>query len=204
MKGRSVLRAESLTAIRGERLVFQGVSFALGAGGALLLTGRNGAGKSTMLRLLAGLARPAAGGLLWNETDALADRTEHAGRVALLGHQDALKPGLTVRENLAFSARLSGRPVDAALADLDLLELATIPARMLSAGQKRRLALARVSLSRAPIWLLDEPATALDDAATERLGSLLDRHRRGGGLVIAATHAPLPLPDAETLRLSPE
>jgi heme exporter protein A len=203
MKGRSVLRAESLTAIRGERLVFQDVSFALRAGDALILAGRNGAGKSTLLRLLAGLTRPAAGRLLWDETDALADLTEHAGRVALLGHQDALKPGLTARENLAFAARLAGRPIDAALGHLDLLELAELPARMLSAGQKRRLALVRVSLSRAPLWLLDEPTTALDDPAIERFASLLDRHRQSGGMVIAATHAPLPLPGAATLRLGP-
>jgi heme exporter protein A len=203
MKGRSVLRAESLTAIRGERLVFQDVSFALRAGDALILAGRNGAGKSTLLRLLAGLARPAAGRLLWHETDALADLTEHAGRVALLGHQDALKPGLTARENLAFAARLAGRPIDAALGHLDLLELAELPARMLSAGQKRRLALVRISLSRAPLWLLDEPTTALDDPAIERFASLLDRHRQNGGMVIASTHAPLPLPGAATLRLGP-
>ena len=188
-----MLRAESLAAIRGERLVFRDVSFALPAGGALILAGRNGAGKSTLLRLLAGLVRPDAGRLLWNETDALADRTEHGARVALLGHQDALKPGLTAAENLAFAARLSGRDVGEALAALDLEELAELPARMLSAGQKRRLALARVSLSAAPLWLLDEPTLGLDDMAVERLGALLARHRDAGGMIVAATHISLPL-----------
>jgi heme exporter protein A len=201
-RGNGVLRAEGLTAIRGERLVFHDVSFALSAGGALILTGRNGSGKSTLLRLLAGLVRPVAGLLRWNDTDALADRTEHGTHVALLGHQDALKPGLTAMENLAFAARLSGRPVRAALADLDLEELAELPVRMLSAGQKRRLALARVSLSAAPLWLLDEPATGLDDPAVERLGGLLARHRDAGGMIIAATHVSLPMQNAETLRLN--
>jgi heme exporter protein A len=197
-----VLRAESLTAIRGERLVFQDVNFALREGGALILSGRNGSGKSTLLRVLAGLVRPDAGRLMWNDSDALADRTEHGSRVALLGHQDALKPGLTSTENLAFAARLSGRPIGAALADLDLSVLADLPARMLSAGQKRRLALARISLSGAPLWLLDEPTLGLDDPAVDRLGSLLARHRHGGGMIVTATHLTLPLPDAETLRLS--
>jgi heme exporter protein A len=199
-----VLRAEGLTAIRGERLVLQDVSFALPPGGALILTGRNGAGKSTLLRLLAGLGRPDAGRLLWNDVDALADRTLHGARVALLGHQDALKPGLTAAENLAFAATLSGRPVAAALAALGLVELAELPVRMLSAGQKRRLALARVSLSTAPLWLLDEPTLGLDDLAVERLGRVLALHRDAGGMIAAATHVALPLQGAETLRLNAE
>jgi heme exporter protein A len=197
-----VLRAEGLTAIRGERLIFRDVSFALPAGGALILSGRNGAGKTTLLRLLAGLIRPDAGRLLWNETNALLDRTEHGARVALLGHQDASKPGLTAAENLAFAARLSGRDVGEALAAVDLQELAELPVRMLSAGQKRRLALARVSLSSAPLWLLDEPTLGLDDMAVERLGFLLTQHRDTGGMIVAATHVSLPLRDAETLRLN--
>jgi heme exporter protein A len=202
MKGRDVLRAESLDAIRGERLIFHDVSFVLRPGGALILAGPNGAGKSTLLRLLSGLVRPASGRLLWNETDALSDRAEHGRRVALLGHQDALKPGLTAAENLAFAARLSGGSVAKALDDLDLEELSELPVRMLSAGQKRRLALARVSLSAALLWLLDEPATGLDEASMERLGALLARHRDGGGMVVAATHVPLPLFAAETIRLN--
>jgi heme exporter protein A len=199
-----VLRAEGLTAIRGERLVLQDVSFALPAGGALILSGRNGAGKSTLLRVLAGLVRLDAGRLLWNDADALADRTLHGTRVALLGHLDALKPGLTAAENLAFAAALSGRPVVPALAALGLEELAELPVRMLSAGQKRRLALARVSLSTAPLWLLDEPTLGLDDLAVERLRGLLTRHRDTGGMIVAATHVALPLQGAETLRLSAE
>ena len=198
-----MLRAEELTAIRGERLVFQHVSFTVPAGGALILAGRNGAGKSTLLRLLAGLARPDAGLVWWGGEDALADRTAHGARVALLGHQDALKPGLTVMENLTFAAARSGKSAAAALASVDLSALAGLPARMLSAGQKRRLALARVSLSAATLWLLDEPSLGLDDPAIARLGELLARHRLAGGMIVAATHVALPLPDAETLRLNP-
>ena len=199
-----MLRAEGLTAIRGERLVFQDVSFALPEGGALILSGRNGAGKSTLLRLLAGLVRPDAGRLLWDDADVLVDRTLHGARVALLGHQDALKPGLTASENLGFAATLSGRPVTVALAALGLEDLAELPVRLLSAGQKRRLALARVSLSVAPLWLLDEPTLGLDDSAVERLGTLLAQHRGAGGMIVAATHVALPMQGAETLRLSAE
>ena len=197
------LKAEGLTAIRGERLVFQNLSFSLAAGGALLLTGANGAGKSTLLRMLAGLARPAAGRLTWNGADAWDDRVAHGLRVALLGHQDALKSGLTAAENLDFTARLSGRDAAPVLASFGLEGLADLPARLLSAGQKRRLALARVSLSGAPLWLLDEPALGLDDAAVDRLAIVLAAHRSAGGMVIAATHVALPLPDAGTVAMSP-
>src|SRR5262245_13491325 len=134
--GADLLNAHGLAALRGERLVFEQVGFALAPGGALLLTGPNGAGKSTLLRLLAGLVPRAAGTLLWHGKDALTDLEAHAGRVAWLGHQDAVKPGLTAAENLAFWA---GR--DAVLAALDayaLRNLADLPARMLSAGQRRR------------------------------------------------------------------
>lgn len=196
-----MLRAEGLTATRGERLVFRDLSFFVPKGGALILAGRNGAGKSTLLRLLAGLARPDAGRLLWNGGDALADRAAHGRRVALLGHQDALKPGLTAAENLVFAARMSGRKIEPALREAGLEDLADLPVRMLSAGQKRRLALARIALSSAPLWLLDEPTPGLDDSAMERLGGLFTRHRDRGGMIVVATHVALPLPGAESLRL---
>jgi heme exporter protein A len=195
------LRAEGLAAFRGERLVLRDLSFGLAAGGALLLTGANGSGKSTLLRLLAGLKRPDAGIIAWDGADVGEDPGAHAGRVAYLGHLDAVKPGLTTAENLRFAARLSGGAVAAALAALDLAPLADLPARMLSAGQRRRLALARLALTCAPLWLLDEPTLGLDDRSVLRFGALLAAHRAAGGLVIAATHLPLPLPDAETLRL---
>ncbi|MBV8578211.1 MAG: heme ABC exporter ATP-binding protein CcmA, partial [Acetobacteraceae bacterium] len=188
-----MLQAVDLATFRGERLVFRDLCFEVAAGGALVLKGPNGSGKSTLLRLIAGLVRAAAGRLLWNGEDALADLAGHAKRVAYLGHQDAVKPGLTVAENLRFAARISGGSVAASLEWMGLSPLADLPARMLSAGQRRRLALARVALSPSPLWLLDEPTLGLDTGSVERLGTLLADHRARGGLVIAATHLPLPL-----------
>jgi heme exporter protein A len=197
-----VLTAEDVAVFRGERLVFRDFSFAVPASGALVLSGPNGSGKSTLLRLLAGLVRPAAGRILWDGIDAFFDIAAHGRRVAYLGHQDAVKPGLTVTENLRFAAAISGRSIPVALASLGLEPLADLPARMLSAGQKRRLALSRLLLSTAPLWLLDEPTLGLDTAAIQRFGDLIAAHRTSGGLVVAATHVPLPLPDAAELRLS--
>ena len=175
--------------------MLRGVSFTVAPGGALLLLGANGSGKSTLLRVLAGLKRPDAGQVLWQGGDA------DPLPVAYLGHQDAVKPGLTALENLAFAAGTGRGDARDALAALDLAALADLPARLLSAGQKRRLALARLVLSPAAIWLLDEPTLGLDTAAVERLGGLLAAHRAGGGVVVTATHLPLPLPDAAELRL---
>ena len=174
------------------------LSFSVAAGGALVLTGPNGAGKSTLLRVLAGLLRPAAGRVLWRGEDM---RAEVAAHVAYVGHQDAVKPGLTVAENLRFAARLGGGVVDAGLAALGIANLAELPARMLSAGQRRRLALARLALTSAPIWLLDEPTLGLDAGAVALVGTLVAAHRECGGVIVAATHLPLPLPEAAELRL---
>lgn len=196
-----MLHAENLACLRGERAVFAGLSFSLEPGGALLLVGANGAGKSTLLRLLAGLLTPAEGRLLWNGEEALADRAGHAARLRYLSHQDALKPALTARENLAFFAHLWGGEPAAALDALGLTPLAELPARVLSSGQKRRLALARLALAPAALWLLDEPTVGLDTASVDRLGRLLATHRAAGGMVLAATHLPLPLPGARELRL---
>jgi heme exporter protein A len=196
-----VLAAEDVAVFRGERLVFSELSLHVKAGGALVLAGPNGSGKSTLLRLLAGLIRPAAGRVLWGGADVFADLAGHGRVVAYLGHLDAVKPGLTVTENLRFAATVSGRPIAAALEAVGLQALADLPARMLSAGQKRRLALSRLMLSRARLWLLDEPTLGLDTASIERFGVLLARHREGGGMVVAATHVPLPLADAADLRL---
>ncbi|HEX2940184.1 MAG TPA: heme ABC exporter ATP-binding protein CcmA [Rhodopila sp.] len=186
---------------RGETLVLRDVSLTVPAGGALVLAGPNGSGKSTLLRLLAGLVRPVAGRVLWDGRDALADLAEHGARVAYVGHQDAIKPGLTVAENLRFAAAISGGSVADALQALNLSPLADLPARMLSAGQKRRLALSRLALSRALLWLLDEPTLGLDTASIERFGRLLSAHRAKGGIVVAATHVPLPMADTAEFRL---
>jgi heme exporter protein A len=189
-----VLSADNVAVFRGERLVFRDLSFQVANGGALVLAGPNGSGKSTLLRLLAGLVRPIAGRVLWNGAEGDFD-------VAYVGHQDAVKPGLTAAENLGFAAAVSGRPVGGALAAFGLQGLAELPARMLSAGQKRRLALSRLLLTAAPVWLLDEPTLGLDTAAIERFGAVLAGHRDAGGIVVTATHVPLPLADHTELRL---
>ncbi len=189
------LIAEGLSCFRGDRLVLEAVSFTVPAGGAMLLLGPNGAGKSTLLRVLAGLKRLDAGQVLFDNDP------DYAGKVAFLGHQDAIKPGLTALENLAFAASLGGGDPAAALASVGLSPLANLPARIFSAGQKRRLALARLALSNAPLWLLDEPTLGLDTAAVERFGQALAAHRAEGGVVITATHLPLPLENVTELRL---
>jgi heme exporter protein A len=189
------LVAEGVSCFRGDRLVLEGVRFGVAAGGAMLLLGPNGAGKSTLLRVLAGLKRLDAGLVTFD------GQADYAGQVAFLGHQEAVKPGLTAAENLAFAARVGGGDVAAALDGVGLGTLAGLPARMLSAGQKRRLALARLALSGAGLWLLDEPTLGLDTAAVERFGVALAAHRASGGVVVAATHLPLPLGDVSELRL---
>jgi len=189
------LVADSLSVFRGDRLVLDRIGFSVPAGGALLLLGPNGAGKSTLLRVVAGLKRLDGGRLLFDGSD------EFLGQVAYLGHLDGIKPGLSAAENLRFAAQVAGRPIEPALDALGLTPLAALPARMLSAGQKRRLALARLSVSGAPLWLLDEPTLGVDSASVAAFGAMLAAHRRGGGVVLAATHLPLPLPDAVELRL---
>jgi heme exporter protein A len=200
----SVLEARSVAAFRGDHLVFEDVSFRLEAGAALVLTGRNGSGKTTLLRLLAGLMPPAAGDVLWQGEDALADLPAHGLRLAYLGHQDALKLGLTPLENLSLWARGRDRSeaIETALEAVGLADLAQLPARMLSAGQRRRVAIARLLVTRAPLWLLDEPTTALDAASVVKLGEMAAAHRAGGGILVAATHLDLPLPGALALSLS--
>ena len=195
------LCAAGLVVLRGDRLVLDGVDLSLAPGAALLLTGRNGAGKSTLLRALAGLCPPAAGTVTWDGVDVRGEPSRHASRIAYLGHQDALKPGLTLAENLRLAARLGGGDMPAALAAHGLEGLAGLPVRLLSAGQRRRAALARVLLAGAPLWLLDEPSLGLDAAAQGRLGAALAAHRQAGGMVVASTHVGLPLPDAAHLAL---
>ncbi|MGL4965017.1 MAG: heme ABC exporter ATP-binding protein CcmA [Inquilinus sp.] len=191
------LTADGLACLRGGRLVFAGLSFRLDPGEALVLTGPNGSGKSSLLRLVAGLVPAFAGRLDW---------TGAPGSIAYLGHQDAVKPALTVREALRIWAALSGAAaeegaIDAALAAVGLEGLDDLPGRYLSAGQRRRLALARLELGRAALWLLDEPTLGLDAASVARLEGRIARHRAVGGLVLLATHVPLALGDARGLAL---
>ena len=201
-----MLSARALAARRGGRLVFADVSFALDGGAALVLVGRNGSGKSTLLRLLAGLARPAAGLIAWQEVPIADDADGHRSRVAYIGALDALKPALTVAENLALARALKGLArdddaIEAALEAFDLAERADLPARFLSQGQHRRAALARLVAAPSPLWLLDEPTLALDTPSIDRLGAAIAAHRDGGGCVVAATHVALPIGAHQTLRL---
>lgn len=198
------IHATNLGLIRGGRLVFSHLDLHVAAGAALVLTGPNGAGKSSLLRVLAGLLRPDSGTIEVGGHDAFADLAGHAGRIAFLGHLDAIKPGLTPPENLRFQAASAGRgPADiaAALDAMGLSAQAGLASRLLSAGQRRRLALARIWLAERPVLLLDEPGNGLDTASLARLGALLARHRERGGAVVVSTHTALPLPDASTLAL---
>jgi heme exporter protein A len=195
-----------LTCIRGERTVFSGLGFELASGDALLLLGPNGSGKSSLLRLMAGLLRPAAGTVAWDGADTRDDPDAHKERLRYAGHQDPVKPTLTVEENLAFWAALAERSAraDAAGAALETFGLAglkAVPGRYLSAGQKRRLSLARLVASPALLWLLDEPTAALDKDAVGRLRQAIIRHRAHGGMVVASTHADLDLAGACSLDL---
>jgi heme exporter protein A len=186
--------------------VFAGLSFDLVAGDALVLRGPNGSGKSSLLRLLAGFLRPAAGMLAWAGAPVVDDLAAHRARLHHVGHADAVKGPLTVEENLAFAAALSGGPAHAladALEGFDLEHLAELPARYLSAGQRRRLALARLLAAPRPLWLLDEPGVGLDTANRERLERTVAGHRAQGGIVVLATHGDVAVADALVLELAP-
>ncbi|WP_240932939.1 heme ABC exporter ATP-binding protein CcmA [Pelagibius litoralis] len=199
----ALFEARNLDCRRGGRDVFAGLSFSLPAGGALLLTGANGTGKSSLLRLLAGLLRPVGGAILWDGQPIDAEPGDHAARLHYLGHLDAVKPVLSAKENLRFWAALRGRAasIEPALDHFALSALADIPGRLLSAGQHRRLALARLLASPAELWLLDEPSVGLDHASVGKLAEAIAKHRAGGGRVVVATHMALDMPGAEPLSL---
>jgi len=194
------LEGNGLTCNRGGREVFRGLEFSAAGGEAILVTGRNGAGKSSLLRMIAGFVRIAAGRL--DLTGANPERTlpEHCH---YLGHLDALKPSLTVAENLEFWTCYLGSVAQPqpALATVGLEQLVGLPAAYLSAGQRRRLSIARLVAAPRPIWLLDEPTSALDREAQDMLAGLMRRHLSSGGLIIAATHGPIGLDGARELRL---
>jgi heme exporter protein A len=195
------LTASELACHRGGRDVFAGISFTLGSGEALAISGRNGAGKSSLLRTIIGLLRPAAGRLALEGGDPELSVAEQAH---YLGHQDALKGSLSVAENLEFWAGFLGAPtidVHEPLGAVGLAGLAALPAAYLSAGQRRRLSIARLIAVPRPIWLLDEPASTLDAAAQIRLADLMRAHLAGGGLILAAAHGSIGLDKVQELRL---
>ena len=182
----------NVACLRGGRLLFEGLGFAIGPGEAALVTGPNGAGKSSLLRIAAGLLAAAAG------------TVTRKGGIALAGEAAALDPQATLAGALGFWARIDGRgPADVVrgLERMGIGDLAEVPVRMLSTGQRKRAGLARTIISGAAIWLLDEPGNGLDAASLERLAEAMAAHRRGGGIVVAASHQPLGLEDAQSIRL---
>jgi heme exporter protein A len=193
------IEAKALAIERGGRIVLTNIGFRLRAGEALAVLGPNGAGKSSLLRALAGLLPLAQGEIVVQNGARLAELCHY------VGHADALKPSLTVLENLEFWAALLARDeapaggdrIQSALKELGLAQIADLPSAYLSAGQKRRAALARLIAVERPLWLLDEPMTALDANSQKTLGAMMQAHLQSGGMIVAATHAPLPLPARE-------
>ena len=192
-----------ISCIRGGRLVFDGLGFSVSSGGAMLLTGPNGSGKSTLLRLMAGLIPTTAGQLCWDGVSVEEDPEDHRARLHYLAHAEAVKPPLTVAEDLAFWQALNGsdKPVAGAVNAMGLEAQGAMPGRYLSAGQRRRLALARLLVSEADLWLLDEPSVGLDTASLAKLRAAVAEHRATGGMVVAATHVDLGLDGAEALSI---
>lgn len=197
------LNIKDLSCVRGHRLVFEKVSLFARAGALTCVEGPNGAGKTSLLRIVAGLLHPASGSVTFDHGGtAIRDPEDRAARTGWLGHQDAVKPQMSVREQILFWARLygAGRDPDEVLAAFGLTRLAALPGQFLSAGQRRRLALARLMLLNRPLWLLDEPLAALDADGKALVQRALKEHCAQGGIALVATHEPLGL-DGETLRL---
>ncbi len=189
MVGLRQLVLENLCCVRGGRTLFAGVNLSLQQGAAALVTGPNGIGKSSLLRIVAGLLEAESGSVMRD------------GRIALVDEALALTLADPLADALRFWADLDGGSVEDALEALGIAHLAPVPVRMLSTGQRKRAALARVLASQADIWLLDEPGNGLDAAALDLLGSAIAAHRASGGIVLAASHQPLPLGDAVTIQL---
>jgi heme exporter protein A len=208
-----MLCAEHLGLGRGQRLIINGLAFEIGPGWALQIHGSNGCGKTTLLRALAGLLPPAAGSVRWRGLNVLSQPERFRRERAYVGHSNGLSDDLTVLENLRFAALLGVGPAglcSARLHERDVLETADLwPLRharlgSLSQGQRRRVALVRVMLERKPLWLLDEPAEALDDTAQAWLCAALADHMEEGGIVVATTHRPLATDAARTRHLQLE
>jgi len=202
------LEIRGLACRRGGRTLFEGLDLRLEPGGALILRGPNGSGKTSLLRLLAGLLAPAAGDVLWQGQSTRDDRAAWHDAMRYLGHDNAVKPTLSVARNLDFWIRLHppapAEGVARGLEAVGLERLGDLPAVMLSAGQRRRLALARLAASPGAVWLMDEPTVTLDAGSVARLSTMVDGHRTAGGIVVAATHDGFDAPGARHLDLGGE
>jgi heme exporter protein A len=199
----ALFSGENILCFRGERIVFANLSFSIQSGEALILNGSNGSGKSTLLRLMAGLLKPYKGVVKWDNENISDDLEGHNAHLNYVGHADVIKPVLSVRENIAFwaSLRPTSSNIEVALEAFGIGYLTGVPGRFLSAGQKRRVNLARIIASPTKLWLLDEPTTALDIEAISDLKREIATHRASGGMVIASTHAEIGLNDANVLNL---
>ena len=190
-----MLEVRDLMGVRSERRLFENLSFSVQENELLYFSGRNGSGKTTLLRILCGLARPETGEILWHGVHIEEIETEYAQSLVYVGHENGIKGDLTVIENLAFDRVLRGNPtMQTAHEILDRLGIeryAQIPCRYLSAGQKRRVALARLQVSNARLWLLDEPFTALDEPTQEIIIDWLSAHLESGGICITTSHQPI-------------
>jgi len=202
-----MLEAVDLSCERGGRTLFSGLSFTLAPGQALLVTGPNGAGKTSLLRILCGLSPPFTGEVRWRGQGLAAAADRLRGALFYLGHHNGIKDELTALENLHINATLAGDALSeeaarAALAGMGLVGREDLPAKTLSQGQRRRVALARLLVSHAPLWVLDEPLTALDSRAAALIESRLVAHLAEGGLVVLTTHQPIDLPEIALRRLT--
>ncbi|MEI8077691.1 MAG: cytochrome c biogenesis heme-transporting ATPase CcmA [Betaproteobacteria bacterium] len=202
----SSLRANALTCVRGERTLFTGLDLEVSAGEWLHVRGENGIGKTSLLRLLSGLTKPAAGEIFWNEQLISADPSEYHRNLLFLGHRDSLKEDLTALENLSIATALDGIAVTEdeillALHRFGLRGREDLPVNCLSAGQKRRVLLARLLLRQAKLWILDEPFNALDVRAVEMLSELILEHIASGGMAIMTSHQEIPMPNGRVVQL---
>ena len=202
----TVLSSENLACVRGERLIFSGIAFALDAGEVLVVTGANGSGKTSLLRIVCGLLEAAAGEIRWNGSSARALGDDFFAELAYLGHHNGLKDDLSATENMQVWAGVSGITVDRAaarqaLARMGLAGREDLPVRWLSQGQKRRAAIARLLVAERPLWVLDEPFAGLDRASTVTVEALLQEHLADGGMAILTTHQDLGAVAASVRRL---
>ncbi len=204
-----MLSANALACVRGERRLFADLSFTLAPHTLLAVRGANGSGKTSLLRMLCGLLSPAAGSIAWNGHDIHSAREEYCAQIAYIGHLNGVKDDLSGLENLQYAARTAGIATSSANADAALCEFGLdgfqrLPCKTLSQGQRRRVALARLCLSATrPLWVLDEPFTALDAAALALTQGLLESHLRQGGMVVLTTHqdAPITAPSTQLIEL---
>jgi len=201
-----MLTATGLSCVRGERRLFAGLDLAVGPGEWLHVQGENGAGKTSLLRILSSLSPPADGEIRWRGEPIKELAEEYRREMLFLGHHGAVKEDLTPFENLMISARLDGAALDAAtaltaLARFGLRGREDLSVRFLSAGQKRRVLLARLAVRQARLWILDEPFTALDVKAVDMLSGLIETHLAGGGMAILTSHQSMPLPNGRVLKL---